>query len=70
MTNSTDANHPAPGHCQPSPDADVAVKGSLSAMRRAALKARQVAEQTGTDLIVMRSGAMVRVPPLSKPAAD
>ncbi|MDP2818138.1 MAG: hypothetical protein Q8O29_07620 [Polaromonas sp.] len=43
-----------------------AVKGALQALRRAAVRARQVAEQTGTDLIVVRSGQVVRVPPQSK----
>ena len=43
--------------------ADTDLKGSLAAIRRAALKARQLAEQTGTDLIVVRSGKVVRVPP-------
>jgi hypothetical protein len=37
------------------------VKGSLRALQRAAIRAQQVAQQTGTDLIVMRSGQWVRV---------
>ena len=45
---------------------DADLKGSLAAIRRAALKARQLAEQTGTDLIVVRSGQVVRVPPKQK----
>lgn len=32
------------------------VKGALHALQRAAIRARQVAQQTGTDLIVVRSG--------------
>ena len=43
-----------------------AVKGSLHAMQRAAIRARQVAQQTGTDLIVVRSGQIVRVRPQDK----
>ena len=43
-----------------------AVIGALHALRRAAIRARQVAQQTGTDLIVVRSGQVVRVPPQSK----
>ena len=39
------------------------VKGSLHALQRAAVRARQVALQTGTDLIVMRSGQLVRMSP-------
>jgi hypothetical protein len=35
----------------------------MAAIKRAALRTRQVAEQTGTDLIVMRSGKVVHVPP-------
>ncbi|MBV5340570.1 MAG: hypothetical protein J0665_13615 [Deltaproteobacteria bacterium] len=35
-------------------DKDLA--GSVGAMRRAAIRARQVAVQTGTDLIVWRDG--------------
>ena len=42
------------------------VKGALHALQRAALRARQVAQQTGTDLIVMRAGQVVRVPPQEK----
>lgn len=40
-----------------------AVNGSLHALRRAAVRARQVAQQTGTDLIVARAGQVVRVSP-------
>ena len=42
------------------------VRGALAALRRAALRARLVAEQTGTDLIVVRAGQVVRVPPQQK----
>ena len=42
------------------------VNGALKALRRAAVRARQVAEQTGTDLIVVRSGQIVRVRPQDK----
>ena len=42
------------------------VRGALAALRRAALRARLVAEQTGTDLIVVRAGQVVRIPPQSK----
>jgi hypothetical protein len=55
---------PAYGEMPPGADADL--KGSLHAIRRAALRARQVAQQTGTDLIVVRSGQVVRVPPQPK----
>ena len=41
--------------------ANADIKGSWAAMRRAAQRARQVAQQTGTDLIVVRGGQVVRV---------
>ena len=40
--------------------------GALNALRRSAAVAREVAQQTGTDLIVVRSGQIVRVPPKKK----
>lgn len=43
--------------------ADEDLKGSLLAIRRAAVAARQLAARTGTDLIVLRAGQMVRVSP-------
>ena len=43
-----------------------AVIGALHALQRAAIRARQVARQTGTDLIVVRSGQVVRVSPQQK----
>jgi archaeosine-15-forming tRNA-guanine transglycosylase len=36
--------------------------GAQAAMSRAAQRARQIAAQTGTDLIVVRAGRIVRVP--------
>ena len=42
------------------------IQGSWAAMRRAAQRARQVAQQTGTDLIVVRAGQVVRVSPQPK----
>lgn len=59
-------NEPAPHHVEPSPDANADLTGSLHAIRRAAFRARQVAQQTGTDLIVVRSGQVVRVRPPGK----
>jgi len=43
---------------------DPALRGSFTALRRAAEEARQIALQTGTDLIVFRNGEITRVPPL------
>jgi len=66
MTISQQANQPVPHDGQLPPGADADLRGSLLAIRRAALRARQVAQQTGTDLIVVRSGQVVRVPPQQK----
>lgn len=66
MTAPKHVNDPTPGSgAMPTPpDADI--EGALKALRRAAVRARQVAEQTGTDLIVVRAGQVVRVRPQSK----
>ena len=66
MTSSQQTNLPVTRIDQLPPGVDADLKGSLTAMRRAALRAREVAEQTGTDLIVVRSGQVVRVPPQRK----
>ena len=66
MTTSQQVNKTATNDSQLPPGADADLKGSLLAIRRAVLRARQVAEQTGTDLIVVRSGQVVRVPPQPK----
>ena len=46
--------------------ANADILGSWAAMRRAAQRARLVAQQTGTDLIVVRAGQVVRVAPQPK----
>lgn len=66
MTKPMLVNEPVPRYGQIPPDADADLKGSLKAIRRAALRARLVAQQTGTDLIVMHEGQVVRVSPLQK----
>ena len=66
MTTSQQADQPVISDGQLPPGADADLKGSLLAIRRAALRARQLAEQTGTDLIVVRSGQVVRVSPQAK----
>ena len=66
MTTSQQADQPVTSDGQLPPGADADLKGSLLAIRRAALRARQLAEQTGTDLIVVRSGQVVRVSPQAK----
>ncbi len=37
------------------------VVGSMAAMRRAALRARQIARDTGTPLVVVRDGKVVEI---------
>ncbi len=63
MTPPTDSNEPQPGYGELPANADAALKGSFAALRRAALRARQVARQTGTDLIVVRNGQLVCISP-------
>lgn len=45
------------------PDADPDLKGAYRAMLRAAARAREIARQTGTDLIRVKDGRVVRVKP-------
>ena len=40
---------------------DPALRGSLSAMRRAALLARKTAIQTDTEIVQVRDGKLVRI---------
>ena len=49
--------------------ANADIQGSWVAIRRAAQRARLVAQQTDTDLIVVRAGQVVRVPPKKKDPA-
>ena len=58
------ASGPLNGPLPASANADI--QGSWAAMRRAAQRARQVAQQTGTDLIVVRAGQVVRLTPQPK----
>jgi hypothetical protein len=39
-------------------------------MRRAAQRAREIARQTGTDLILVRDGKVVHVKPSEEPSAS
>ncbi len=64
---SPDVNEPQPSYGDAQADADAVIAGSLAALRRAAQRARELAEQTGTDLIVMRDGQLTRVTPRKKP---
>ena len=66
MTTPKHVNEPLPAYGELPPGADADVKGSMKAIQRAALRARQVAQQTGTDLIVVRAGQIVHVRPQQK----
>ena len=66
MTTPKQLDEPVPGQGEMPPQLDPFIEGSLNALRRAAVVARQVAEQTSTDLIVVRSGQIVRVSPQRK----
>ena len=66
MTTPKHVNQPQLAHGEMPLGADADLKGSMDAIRRAAHRARQVAQQTGTDLIVIRAGQLVRVSPQPK----
>ena len=66
MTKSKNVNEPQPAYGELPANADADLKGSLAAIRRAAQRAKRVAEQTGTDLIVVRGGRVTRVGPQKK----
>lgn len=63
MTTAKPVNEPLPADGELPPGTDADVKGSMKAIQRAALRARQVAQQTNTDLIVVRKGQVVRIKP-------
>ncbi len=56
-------NEPEPDYGIPPTTMDADLRGSFAAIQRAALQARRLAVQTGTDLIVFRDGQLVRVSP-------
>jgi hypothetical protein len=66
MTTPRDVKEPQPAYGDLPAGSDADLKGSLAAIRRAAHRARQVAQQTGTDLIVVRGGRITRVSPGKK----
>ena len=66
MTTPKHVNEPTPAYGEMPTTIDADIEGALNALRRAAVRARQIAEQTGTDLIVVRAGQVVRVPPKQK----
>jgi hypothetical protein len=48
------------------------LRGSMAAMKRAAQRAREIAIQTNTNLVVVRNGKLVKIPPdeLRREAAE
>ena len=62
MTKPHQVNEPLPAYGASALGAKTDIAGSQAAMHRAAQRARQIAQQTGTDLIVARAGRIVRVP--------
>ena len=66
MTTPKTVNEPAAASGPLPASANADIKGSWAAIRRAAQRARQLAQQTGTDLIVVRAGQVVRVAPQPK----
>ncbi|WP_299795820.1 hypothetical protein [Ramlibacter sp.] len=63
MSKKGDVEESQPVYGAPPQPSGADLKGSLAALRRAANRARQVAQQTGTDLIVMRDGQLIRISP-------
>lgn len=60
----TKLNEPQPFYGGLPAGASPDLRGALQAIRRSAGRARQVAEQTGTELIIWRDGQIVRVKPV------
>ncbi len=70
MTGPQQANEPVSAYGQASDGANTDLIGAQAAIRRAAQRARQLAQQTGTDLIVVRAGQVVRLSPEKSDAAQ
>lgn len=67
MTSPKDIEQQQPAYGELPAGVDADLMGSLAAIRRTAQKAREVAQQTGTDLIVVRGGRLIRVGPQENP---
>lgn len=63
MTTPHQTNEPIASYGPSPASTNADFKGAQAAIRRAAQRARQVAQQTGTDLIVARGGQVVRLSP-------
>lgn len=61
MTTPHQVNEPVPSYGQSPTGVNADFKGAQTAIHRAAQRARQLAQQTGTDLIVIRAGQVVRL---------
>ena len=48
---------------QPSIENDPDMQGVMPALRRAVKRAHKIAHQTGTNIVIMRDGKVVEVPP-------
>lgn len=69
MIKTDEVKEQRPGYAEVPAEASAMVRDSMAALRRAALRAREIAEQTGTDLIVVREGRITHVPP-TRPRKD
>ncbi len=69
MNQPKQVNEPQPAYGDLPASAGADLRGSLAALQRAARRARQVAQQTNTDLIVVRKGQVVRIKPQGTGAA-
>ena len=63
MTTPHQANEPIASYGPSPASVNADFKGAQAAIRRAAQRARKLAQQTGTDLIVAREGQVVRLSP-------
>jgi hypothetical protein len=63
MSASRSLNEPCATYAGLPLDADSDLKGAHRAMLRAAARANEIARQTGTDLIRVKDGHVVRVKP-------
>ena len=55
---------------QPSIENDPDMQGVMPALRRAVKRAHKIAHQTGTNIVIMRDGKVVEVPPDPKMYKD
>ncbi|MDO9439160.1 hypothetical protein [Hydrogenophaga sp.] len=63
MKSPKQVREPTPTYGSLPANSNADIQGALAALRRAAQRAREVAKQTGTDLILFQDGQIVRVKP-------